>query len=527
MTAVRVAVAFLLAAAAGLASLPIRAQTLINIRTQDAPRYDPHHNTSSGMGHPMFMMGDTLVALDWDLKTVKPLLATSWTMSADGLTYTFKLRDDVTFCSGKKLTADDVIYSFTRLADPAAKYPFHWRLGEIDALTAPDPYTVIYKLKRPHAELLVDLTNFAATIINKENVEALGADFGVKGFDGTGPLCWEAWEPRKELVLKRHGAYKWGPTGVYKNPGPVKYERMIWRIVPEETTRMAAMLAGQADFCHWNPLQAIDAFRKAPHLAVYEPDAYFGMYYFGMKSTREYMRDRRVRAALSHVLDRDEINKALFFGQAQPARSLVHEKAQDFNPATLDGLTRFDPAASRKLLDEAGWELRSDGFRYKDGKKLELLLYSYTVGENPKLSEVLQGAARKIGIDIKVQMWDPTAFFQKIAQQDYDIWTLSVPYTSAGDQMYLYYHSNNRPAPNRTMWADPVTDKLLDAGRTAVSDADRRDNFYKVQQLVHDEALMLPTVHSRLYLVAKKSIKGARAHGNYAAALYKGLDLQP
>ena len=97
----------------------------------------------------------------------------------------------------------------------------------------------------------------------------------------------------------------------------------------------------------------------------------------------------------------------------------------------------------------------ADGFRYKDGKKLELLLYSYTVGQNPKLSEVCRRAARKVGIDIKIQTWDPTVFFQKIAQQDYDIWTLSVPYTSAGDQMYLYYHSKNRPVPNRMMWADP------------------------------------------------------------------------
>ncbi len=252
-------------------AMPASAQTFVNIRSQDAPKYDPHSNTSSGMGHPMFMMGDTLVALDWDLKSVHPLLAKSWTISDDRLTYTFSLRDDVTFCSGKKFTAADVIYSFTRLADPSARWPFFWRLGEIDSLTAPDPHTLVYKLKRPHSELLVDLANFAATIINKDNVEALGPDFGVKGFDGTGPLCWESWQPRKELVLKRHDAYRWGPTGVYANKGPVKYEKMIWRIVPEETTRIATMLSGQADFCHWNPLQAIESFKKAPHLAVYEP----------------------------------------------------------------------------------------------------------------------------------------------------------------------------------------------------------------------------------------------------------------
>ena len=265
---------------------PASAQTFVNIRSQDAPKYDPHNNTSSGMGHPMFMMGDTLVALDWDLKTVHPLLAKSWDVSDDRLTYTFRLRDDVTFCSGKKFTAADVVYSFNRLADPDGQVAVLLAAGRDRQHRAPTiPTRVVYKLKRPHSELLVDLTNFAATIINKDNVEALGADFGVKGFDGTGPLCWEKWEPRKELVLKRHDAYKWGPTGVY-NKGPVKYERMIWRIVPEETTRIATMIAGQADFCHWNPLQAIETFRKAPNLAVYEPTADFAHVLLGLEERR-------------------------------------------------------------------------------------------------------------------------------------------------------------------------------------------------------------------------------------------------
>ena len=145
-----------LALALGVAlSVSAAAQTLVNIRTQDAPKYDPHNNTSSGMGHPMFMMGDTLVALDWNLKSVHPLLAKSWEVSPDKLTYIFRLREDVTFCSGKKLTAADVVYSFNRLADPAARYPFYWRLGDVDSITADDPYTVVYKHASQHPSVYV------------------------------------------------------------------------------------------------------------------------------------------------------------------------------------------------------------------------------------------------------------------------------------------------------------------------------------------------------------------------------------
>jgi hypothetical protein len=99
--------------------------------------------------------------------------------------------------------------------------------------------------------------------------------------------------------------------------------------------------------------------------------------------------------------------------------------------------------------------------------------------------------------------------------------------TSAGDQLYLYYHSKNRPAPNRMMWADAETDRLLAAGRHTSNDADREKHFREVQLRMHDEALMLPAVHSRLFLAAKKSIKDLRSHGIYSAALYKGLDVRP
>ena len=102
-----------------------------------------------------------------------------------------------------------------------------------------------------------------------------------------------------------------------------------------------------------------------------------------------------------------------------------------------------------------------------------------------------------------------------------------MPYTSAGDQMYLYYHSKNRPVPNRMMWNDAETDRILEAGRTATNDADRTKNFKEIQRRMHDEALMIPAAHSRLFLVAKKSIKNVRSHGIYSAALYKGLDVQP
>jgi ABC-type transport system substrate-binding protein len=96
-------------------------------------------------------------------------VAKEWTVSPDGKTYTFKLRDDVTFCSGKKFTAEDVVYTFTRLKAPETRAPFGWRAGEIASLRAIDATTVSYELKEPFSDLLLQLTMFTNNIVNKDN----------------------------------------------------------------------------------------------------------------------------------------------------------------------------------------------------------------------------------------------------------------------------------------------------------------------------------------------------------------------
>ena len=166
--------------AAGLSSIA-EAQTLKMMKSLDAPHYDGQRTTWSPSSDIVNMFQDTLVAMDWDGKTAIPYLAKSWTISEDGKLYTFKLRDDVQFCSGKKFTAEDVIYSFKRLKDPATKGPYAWRAGVIKELRAPDPYTVEYELQEPYSELLLQLTMFTNVIHNKESVEALGKDYGIKG----------------------------------------------------------------------------------------------------------------------------------------------------------------------------------------------------------------------------------------------------------------------------------------------------------------------------------------------------------
>ena len=510
-------------AASMLVGPSVAAQTLNFMKSIDAPHYDAQRTTWSPTSDVVNMIQDTLVALDWDGKTPIPYLAKSWDISPDGKTYTFHLRDDVSFCSGKKFTADDVVYSFKRLKDPATKGPYAWRAGDIKELRATGPYTVEYELNAPYSELLLQLTMFTNVIHNRDSVESLGKDYGLKGADGTGPWCFVSWQPRTEVVLKRHDAYRWGPK-MYKNAGPVKFEKMVIKFIPEDSSRMAAMLSGQFDFTNQFPAQFISQIKSAPTVGVQEARPNFQLLYYGFKTTRPMVADKRVREAMSIAINRAEIAKGILLGNADPAYTYVDPDALDYEPATKS-IIREDVERAKKLLDEAGWKVGSDGIREKDGVKLAPKIYYTSAGNSPKVSEAIQGYLRKVGIDWRLNPWDSTIAPIKMGEQDYEIWTVTVPYMSAGDLMSVYFDSRNIPTPNRMNWKDARTDELLAAGKMALTPEGRAKNFKAVQELVMNEHLFMPILNINMHMVTSKRLKGARPHMIYQNTFYKGLDL--
>src|SRR6201991_3063596 len=507
--------------AAGMCSAA-EAQTLRVMKSLDAPHYDGQRTTWSPTSDIVNMFQDTLVALDWDGKTAIPYLAKSWTISEDGRTYTFKLRADVTFCSGKKFTAADVVYSFKRLKDPDTKAPYHWRAGDIKELRAPDPYTVEYELNELYSELLLQLPMCTNAIHNQESVETLGKDYGIKGIDGTGPWCFESWQPRTEIVLKRHDAYKWGPS-LYQNKGPVKFEKLSIKIVPEDASRVAAMLGGQFDITHQIPIAFIQQVKAAPNLNVQEALPNFQLMYYGYKTSRPMVADKRVREAMNIAINRADIVKGIMLGNAEPAYTFIDPKALDFADSTR-GIIKEDVERAKKLLDEAGWKVGADGIREKDGIKLAPRVLFTQVAYFPRVSEAIQGYMRKIGIDWKIVGFDSTIAPAEMAKQDYELWTVTFPYISSGDLLNFYFDSKNMPAPNRMNWNDPFTDENLKLGRASLSDAARARYYGLVQQRVTEQHLWMPVMNIAMYTTSLKKLKGVRPHMLYQNTFYKGLD---
>ncbi|WP_206338595.1 ABC transporter substrate-binding protein [Antarcticimicrobium sediminis] len=513
---------FGLAAAMALA-LPVAAQELTIIRAQDSNHYDPPRTTAQSGAEIIFMLSDTIVGLAEDMKTIEPLLASSWDVSDDALTYTFKIRDDVSFCDGKPMTAEDVAWSLNRWQDPETKSPVRWRMGDVKSITAPDATTVVYELNAPHSELLYQLAQSFGSIIDKDTYETLGKDFGVTGFNGTGPFCWESWTPRDKVVMTRHDGYNWGPAN-YENRGPAQVEKVTWQIVPEAATRTVALLTGQGDISPYIPFIGYSTLRAAPNINVIKSESAFWTNYMGFKITKDLVGDVKVRQAINLAVNQEAMAEDLFFGEVEPAYSYVSSGALDYDATLNDSLLKYDPEKAAALLDEAGWVLNSDGKREKDGKVMEPLAISFT-GEWQQTSEAVQADLLKVGIELQIEPMDSTVYWGKSATDEFEMYVMGYPYISAGDALNLYFRSANIPTPNRMNWNDPETDELLVAGSQATNETDRAAAYAKVLHKVHDNAVWLPIYHRPMQIGYSTKLAPFEAHNIYGAGLYKGLQL--
>ncbi|MEM9431142.1 MAG: ABC transporter substrate-binding protein [Pseudomonadota bacterium] len=516
----------LLTAAALALVAPVFAQGTVNIvREVETDRYDPHRTTARAASEVLFMLGDTLVSLDFDMKTIAPGLAESWDVSEDGLTYTFNLKEGVTFCDGKPMTASDVVFSINRWIDPETNSPVAWRAGDVKSVTAPDDLTVVYELEAPFSELLYQLTQSFATIVDPANVEELGEDFGVRGFNGTGPFCWAEWRPRDIFRMTKHEAYTWGPP-IYENTGPAMVDEVVWQIVPEENTRMAAVMTDQSQVTQYVPWNSLQIMRQNPAVTVTLSDAAHWSYFAGFKIDKPVVNEEVVREALNLAVDQQALVTNIYFDEVEPAFSYISQGTLDYNPEVDDILLKTDVDLANEMLEEAGWIAGSDGIREKEGERLEVLVYAFTGSTWSKIVEALQADFLKVGADLQIQQFDPSVGWGKLATQEFQLFGMSFPYVSAGDALNLYFRSENMPTPNRMNWDDPETDRLLDEGKTATTDAARAAAYGEVLKKVHEAAVWIPLYHEPMRIAQTANMAPITPHNIYGCGLYKGLDFQ-
>ncbi len=508
------------------AQAPRAGGTLVIGSQFDVPTLDPHRTTAITVAGLSSLLFDTLLTPDYDLRTVGAGLARRWESSADGTTYTFHLRDDVTFHSGRRFTSTDVKWSFERILDPKTGSPHKWRLGDVAAIETPNETTVVLRLKGRHAELLVQLASPFVAIVDREAVEKHGPKFGSAGPAGTGPFTFQEWVLNDHMTFKRFSQYRWGPA-FFMNRGPAHLDEVVFRIIPEYQTMLFEAERGGVHAFRGVRSADVERLRRARGLGVLEANPSQQTHYLGFKVTRPGVSDVNVRKAISAALNREALAKAVTHGLAGAAKGIFLPGVSDYWAGQESIFPKHDAVGARALLDAAGWKPGADGIRVKDGHRLRLTLLGMlgTVEEHEELHPLLQAQLKDVGVDIEVKLMAVPAFFATLGKQDYDLWTLATPYASVFELLRFWYSSKNIPSPNRTMWNDPRTDAELLAAQSAASAEARARALQDVQRIAAEHHLLVPLWHEVLRVPTRAEVKGFRPHGVYATGYYKFLDV--
>lgn len=486
---------------------------------------DPHKTTNYGDERIMNQLYDGLVALDFDLITIKPSLAESWTVSEDGKTYVFTLRQDVKFHSGKPLTASDVKYSFDRWRDEKTASPTSYKLGLVESVETEGDYTVKITLSATSNTFLLNLTAPYAFILNQEAVEAAGEDYGTKSVDGTGPFIFKEWIPDDRIVCTRNEEYKWG-SDVYKNKGPAFLETLVFRFLPEAGTREMEFETGNVDMLTPGSIPRADVERlkssdKVTAVIYDQPYTDF----IGFKLTVPYLKDVRVRQAMNYAIDRKALVDDGIAGLGDPGYGPIAPVTFGYNPEVEQIGYPYDTAKAEALLEEAGWAKDSDGFRYKDGKKLVLKIHYCGGQEYDVVVPMVQAQLRAVGIDVKLVQMEFATLINAINAGEHDSFVMGLNYAHPDGILGYYFRSTNRPYPNRFEFVNKRVDELLDTGISAPAKEDQIAAYQEVQKIIVEEAVWIPLFYQKGVMGVSKSLKDFTPHAMVAYGIPKFMDV--
>ena len=506
---------------AGLATSYAQVTVIWGEDRADHSTLDPRVTQSRHEEQMILQIFDPLIYADAD-GDVYPGLATAWEESEDGLTWTFNLREGVTFHDGTPFNAEAVKFTFDSIQDPELGSQ-----GAIDILgpyagtDVIDEYTVQVNFERPYAAALNAFTETELSIVSPTAVAELGDDGFARNPVGTGPFQFVEWQEGRQVVLERNDAYDWAPE-FYENQGPSQVEQVIFRFVPDSSTRVAALEAGEINIADLLPPLDTLAFESSDEFNVMVGNV-AGLPYSGFFNTsRPPFDDPLVRQAFMHAVNRPAISENLFFGFAAPAYGVISSST----PLYWEGAEEYynyDPEQAATLLEQAGWvDSDGDGIREKDGQ--ELVVFAPILLE-PETAVAMQADVRDVGINMQVENVLKARQDELIFANDYDFLVIRWVSNDPG-VMIIPFHSRNIPEPgsfkfNWARYSNPELDSLLEEGEAAETVAEREEIYASAQQLIMDEAIFFP-IHDQVQTIAYDStLTGFQfAPGNWQVRFY-------
>lgn len=475
--------------AVSLASAQPNSEVIIAI-AGDPPGGDPHKSRGALGGHILFNLHAGLIELSGDMERITPMLASSWEQTGP-LEWRFVLREGLEFHNGEPFNAQAVVYSFERLMDPNA-IRLNSDFRDVASLEADGDYAVVVKLESPMPGFLPIFAGFH--IVPPEYTASVSEEDFARNPVGIGPYRFVQWSAGQPFVLEAFDGYWAGKPAV---------ERLVYRPIPEASTRLAELMAGTIDIIatpsyddlaqiESNPNTRVESapgrrtvFLNMDHLAGLEP-----------------LQNKLVRQAIAHAVDRQLIIDALLAGYGDPLATIWRSDMDGFD-ASLEPYA-YDPERSKELLAEAG---------YADGFDLRMLTSEIVINKGLEVAEAVASMLTDVGIRTEVVVVPDQVrrnmYIGNINRDNLQVgevepmwlanWGAAVP--DAANPMLGFLHSEGTSSFHRVPEFDAMVERFAGEGDATV----RAELAKELQAYLYEELPVVPLfLQSNLYGVSER-----------------------
>ncbi|HEX7000129.1 MAG TPA: ABC transporter substrate-binding protein [Trueperaceae bacterium] len=432
----------------------------------DVRDFDPHQSIATHERAIQQNIFDTLIDLDRDYEPTVPALATSWTY-VDDVTLEVKLREGVTFHNGEPFDADDVVFTFDRVLDSTEPIGINsWVAGTLDRVEKVDDHTVRFVTPEPYAPLIANLTR--VHIIPDQTFQEMGAEEFAQHPVGTGAFRFVSWTPGEEVVLEKYEDH-W-------REGMPYIDRAVFRIIPDEFARFAALSAGEVDIVQNLPASRIEQVEADPNLRVESVWGQRNMW-IGIMIVPP-LDDVRIRQALNYAVDKQAIIDSIFDGQAGAVApggfgALAFGYHDDVEAYP------YDPQRARELLAEAG---------YPNGLDLEFRCSSDRYASDREVCQAIQAYLAAVGVNTEVQFTEWAVYSQLRADRSMQ----GLYFLGYGNSLFdadfplrLCCWSGGRA---ETRFSTPELDAMIEEAARTVDTQARYDLYGQIQRYIRDQA---------------------------------------
>lgn len=452
--------------------------TAVISRVSDFDAFNQFVSTDYDTGQVLrFMLYTPLVRLNSEME-YEPYLAESMSMSEDGLELTFRLRDDARWHDGTPVTADDVVWSVEMYMDPALAYANTQYFQFVENVEKFDDHTVVFHFNAAHSDALADFLDWEP--MPKHLLEEVGvSNMRNTSFNrnpvGNGPFRFVSWTPNQQVVFEANEDFMLGRPNL---------DRVVVRIIPEQTTELTELLTGNLDLIRGvQPAEAAGVENSSiARLLQYESRSYT---YLAWNTANPLFEDARVRRAMTMAIDRQQIVDALLYGYGRVAVSDVLPFQWQFNEKLEPW--PHNPQAARELLAEAGWaDSNGDGVLDKDGRPFRFTLETNQGNDlREDIIVIVQNNLKAIGVNAQPRLAEWNSLIDRLKRKDFDAvvsgWSVDFkfdPSETLGCDAGVY----NYPA-----YCNPEADALVRTALTTLDNDEAQPLWNRYQEIIHQD----------------------------------------